>query len=88
MSSKSEDKKRKNNTVVKMVVLVAIILFLYQAFQFINIEGNTHPLLSSLFNMILFLSLIVFMVHREEFKEGKNHLLKQTKLDKYFNLIK
>ena len=88
MSSKTEDKKRKNNTMVKMVVLIAEILFLHQAFKFINTEGNTHPLLSSLFNMILFLGLIMFLVHRQELEEGKNHLIKQTTLDKYFNGIK
>ena len=73
---------------VKLVVLITIILFLYQAFKFMNIEGNTHPLLSSLFNMILFLSLIIFMLQRQELEEGKNHLLKQTTLDEYFNIIK
>ena len=71
-----------------MAVFVASIIFLFQAFRFINTEGNTHPFVDSIFNMIVILAIIILIILIKEISETKDTLLRQTTLDKYFNVIK
>ena len=84
----SEEEKNKKGTISKMVIFLALLLFCFQAFKFIKEEGNTHPIVSSLFNMTVILGLIIVVIHQKEFEKGKNTVLKQTTLDQYFNAIK
>ena len=49
-----------------MVTFVASIIFLFQAFRFINIEGNTHPLVDSIFNMTIIHALIIIIFHKKD----------------------
>ena len=86
--AKPEEPKRKKNTTSLLFVFVALIFFVYHAFRFINTEGNTHPLVDSIFNMALILGLIIILIHKKEFDEAKETLLKQSTLDKYFNSFK
>ena len=71
-----------------MAFFVASIIFLFQAFRFINTECNTHPLVDSIFNMTVILDIIILIIHFKEISEAKYTLLRQTTLDKYFNAIK
>ena len=86
--AKPEEPKRKKDTTSLLVVFVALIFFVYHAFRFINTAGNTHPLVDSIFNMALILGLIIILIHKKEFDEAKETLLKQSTLDKYFNSFK
>ena len=52
-----------------MAVFFASIIFLFQAFQFINTEGNTHPLVNGLFNMTVILAIIILIIHFKEISE-------------------
>ena len=51
--------------------------------NFLKLEGSTNKLSSSLFNMIIFLSLLIFLIHKKDF-DCKKEELKQMTLDKYF----
>ena len=88
MALNPEQQKKKKNTGSLLIVFVSAIIFLLQVFRFINTEGNTHPLVDSLFNMTIILALIALIIHRKDFSEVKNTLFRQTTLDKYFNSIK
>ncbi len=44
-------------------------MFIYNVFKFINTEGSEHPLVSSLFNMIIFIGILVIIFHRNEIDE-------------------
>ena len=64
------------------IIILIIILFFYNGFNFLNTQGNGHPLVSPLFNMIEALAILIFIFHKNEImKEQKNG---QTYLEKYF----
>ena len=63
-----ETKSRKIITNHKIIITL-IIMFIYNAFKFINTEGSEHPLVSSLFNMIIFIGILVIIFHRNEIDE-------------------
>ena len=88
MALNPEQQKKKKNIGALLVVFVSSIIFLLQVFRFINTEGNTHPLVDSLFNMTIILALIALIINRKDFSEIKNTLFRQTTLDKYFDSIK
>ena len=88
MALNPEQQKKKKNTGSILIVFVSAIIFLLQVFRFINTEGNTHPLVDSLFNMTIILALIALIIHRKDFSEVKYTLFRQTTLDKYYNSIK
>ena len=78
-----ENQKERNNK-INLIGLILIMLFLYNGYNFLNKEGSEHPLLGLLFNMIIFLAALVFLYHKKEIEEGKNELIRQTSLEKYF----
>ena len=86
--AKPEEPKRKKDTTSLLVIFVALLFFFYNAFRFANTAGNTHPIVDSLFNMALILGLIIILIHKKDFDEAKETLLKQSTLDKYFNSFK
>ena len=88
MAKTTEEEINKKGSITFMVIFLALLIFFIQAFRFIKEEGNTHPILSSLFNMTIILGLIILIIHKNEFEKGKNAVLKQTTLDRYFNAIK
>ena len=55
------------------LIAITIILFIINAWKFI---GSEVPILSILFNMIIYLAIIILILHKDEMKfEGyfKNH---------------
>ena len=88
MALNPEQQKRKKNTGALMVVFIASIIFLFQVFRFINTEGNTHPLVDSIFNMRIILALIIIIFHQKDFSEVNDTLFRQATLDTYFKSIK
>ena len=67
------------------IVFVLFTIFLSYMYRFLIADGNDHPLVDLLFKMILILSILVFFFHKTEIEEGKNEVMKQTNLFKYFN---
>ena len=45
------------------LVIVALILFMINTIKFINVPESEVPVLSILFNMILYLGIIIFILH-------------------------
>ena len=56
------------------------------AIKFLNEEGNAHPVVWALFNMVISLGLLIFNFHNEDLKENK--IFKQSLLTDFFNKIK
>ena len=81
-------KKKRNGIVTtkKLWVLVLILNFAYNAIKFLNAEGNAHPVVWALFNMVISLGLLIFNFHNEDLKEKK--IFKQSLLTDFFNKIK
>ena len=67
------------------IVFVLFSVFLSYMYRFLITDGNDHPLVDLLFKMILVLSILVFFLHKTEIEEGKNEVMKQTSLFKYFS---
>ena len=60
----------------RMANSYTIILFIINAWKFINNPGSEVPILSILFNMIIYLAIIILILDKDEMKfEGyfKNH---------------
>ena len=51
------------------IILLLAILFLFNAYKFLGNEGNKSPILGNLFNMILFLFIIVALLHKDKLKK-------------------
>ena len=86
MDNNRIDSKTKHKTAKSWLIFVLLIAFIYNGISFLNTEGNTHPLLSKLFNMIIIVLIIVIKNHEKELDEGNSEIFRQTKLDKYFNI--
>ena len=50
----------------RCLILVTLILFIINTFKFINDPASEVPILSILFNMILYLGIIIFILHKNE----------------------
>ena len=50
----------------RCLVLVTLILFIINTLKFINDPAAEVPILSILFNMILYLGIIIFILHKKE----------------------
>ena len=61
------------------MIISAIIIFIYNALRFICTNGSNLPIPSLLFNMIIFLGIIIFLLHNEYKEENTG----QAKLDGY-----
>ena len=50
----------------RCLVVVTFILFIINTFKFINDPASEVPILSILFNMTLYLGIIIFILHKKE----------------------
>ncbi len=50
------------------LISISIILFLINAWKFINHPGSEVPILTILFNMIIYLAIIILIMHKNEIK--------------------
>ena len=48
------------------LVIITLILFMINTIKFINVPASEVPILSILFNMILYLGIIIFILHKKE----------------------
>ena len=67
------------NIKFSFIFVLAIILFIYNAFKFLGTNGSDLPIPTILFELIILLSLIVFSLHENDIK--KNSI--QTKIEDY-----
>ena len=81
MSGEEDKIKDKGKNWIFFVLFTLLLSYMY---RFLITEGNDHPLVDMLFKMILILSILVFFLHKKEIEEGKNDVMKQTNLFKYF----
>ena len=78
----------KPNFMIKNIVVVFLILnIIYNTFKFLNVEGSEHPLVWSLFNMILSLGILVLLCHKKEIMENKE-IFKQSLMTDFFQRVK
>ena len=75
------NKKQQNKN---LIIILVGILFLYNAFKFLGYEGSKTPILSTIFNMIIFLFILILLIHKKDIITKE---FKQKILDDYF-LIK
>ena len=66
----------------RCMVLVTLFLFIINTFKYINDPASEVPILSILFNMILYLGIIIFILHKKEVSLDE-YILSQ--IDKYNN---
>ena len=70
---------------IKFWVILFLVLFLgSNAIKFMATEGSEHPLLSSLFKMIISLACLVIFIHRKYAK----FMMRQTKIEEFFFIDK
>ena len=50
------------------LIAITIILFIINAWKFINNPGSEVPILTILFNMIIYLANIILIMHKDEMK--------------------
>ena len=50
----------------RCLVVVTFILFIINTFKFINDPASEVPILSILFNIILYLGIIIFILHKKD----------------------
>ena len=67
-----------------LIILLLVMLFCYNGYIFINTQGSDHPLLISLFVMVIILVALIILYHKKEFIGGQKELIGQTYLEKYF----
>ena len=67
-----------------LIILLLVMLFCYNGYIFINTQGSDHPLLISLFVMVIILAALIILYHKKEFIGGQKELIGQTYLEKYF----
>ena len=67
----------------RCLVLVTLILFIINTLKFINDPAAEVPILFILFNMILYLGIIIFILHKKEipFDEYINSEIDNNKKD-------
>ena len=61
------------------LISISIILFLINAWKFINHPGSEVPILTILFNMIIYLAIIILIMHKDEIELAgyfQNHIEK------------
>ena len=86
--------KTKKISLNSWIAILFLGIFLYNGFAFLNTEGNSHPLVGSLFNMIIVLAIFFYIFHKDELTNKKDDAIDKTKqayqtyLDKYFKIFR
>ena len=64
MAKENEDNKIKYGK--KLLISVTIALFLINVWKFLNCPGSEIPIISLLFNLIIYLGIIIIIFHKNE----------------------
>ena len=65
--NKNDSQKMHGHLLKKWLVSASFLLFIFNIWKFINTPGSEIPVLSLLFNMILYLGIIIFIIHKNKF---------------------
>ena len=60
------DPKIERKKTRRLIILTEFGFLLVNAIAFLNLDGSSLPLPSTLFNMIFFLTIIIFLLHRND----------------------
>ena len=66
----------------RIIIALLVILFLYDAFKYNQIGGANFEITNYLFSMILFIDIIMFLIHENDFEKRTQWF--QKKIDDYF----
>ena len=61
-----EEKTNNKFSGKRCFAIISFILFAFNAWKFLNNPGSDVPILSILFNIIIYLGLIIFIFHKKE----------------------
>ena len=76
-----------SNNEGNIMIIVLALLFVYFTTRFLTTEGNTHPLVNSLFDMIVIIAILMVVFHKRDIQESKKSVLKQMTLDSYLHKL-
>jgi len=63
--------KNISNNAGNIMIIVLALLFVYFAIRFLTNEGNAHPLVNSLFDMIVIIAVLMVVFHKRDIQESK-----------------
>ena len=64
--NENETSKKQGHSAKRWLVSVSFILFLFNIWKYLNTPGAEIPILSLLFNMVVYLGIIMFIIHKNE----------------------
>ena len=64
--NENETCKKHGHSAKRWLVSVSFILFLFNIWKYLNTPGAEIPILSLLFNMVVYLGIIMFIIHKNE----------------------
>ena len=73
--------KQNGQLVKRWLSSISFILLLFNIWKFLNTPGSEVPILSLLFNMIIYLGIIIFLNHKNEVTFGYYKFI-QSQIDK------
>ena len=65
--SKNDSQKKHGRSLKRWLVSVSFLLFIFNIWKYLNTPGSEIPVLSLLFNMILYLGIIIFIIHKNKY---------------------
>ena len=78
------EKVKGNQNAPYVLILVLIIIFILKCNKFLNTEGSEHPLLGTLFDIIIILASLILIYRKNELLGEQNGNIKQSYIDNYF----
>ena len=64
--NENDTSKKNRHTAKRWLVSVSFILFIFNIWKYLNTPGSEIPILSLLFNMVVYLGIIIFIIHKNE----------------------
>ena len=64
--NENDTSKKNGHTTKRWLVSVSFILFIFNIWKYLNTSGAEIPILSLLFNMIVYIGIIIFIIHKNE----------------------
>ena len=61
-----DSSKKHGHSAKRWLVSISFILFLFNIWKYLNTPGGEIPILSLLFNMIVYLGIIMFIIYKNE----------------------
>lgn len=72
----------KGNSKAIIFITILIVLFLYNAFKFIESRGSNIQMTNTLFNMVFIIAIIILIIHKKDL-DKKTQMI-QKKIEDYF----